>query len=146
VFLAIGLGIAAGSGALTGALVMAAMFTYVSVALWRCNYGLCPSHATADPVPDPEETPGRSKRLRGEVILRIRDDAARTAAEDVLSTAARRWKLRKASQSPDGATLLHYDVRLKRSISPEAMAAAFGEQAPLGVGLSQFVPRTPATA
>lgn len=141
VFLAIGLGIAAGSGALTGAFVMAAMFTYVSVALWRCNYGLCPSHE-ADPVADPEEAPARGKRLRGEVILRIRDDAARTAAEEVLSTAAQRWKLRRASQAPDGATLLHYGVRLKRSISPEAMAAAFGEQASAGVGLSQFVPRT----
>ena len=146
VFLAIGLGIAAGSGALSGALVMAAVFTYVSVGLWRCNYGLCPSHATDDPASDPEETPKRSKRLRGEVILRIRDDAARTAAEDVLSTAARRWKLRKASHSPDGATLLHYDVRLKRSSSPETMAAAFGEQAPAGVGLSRFIPRRPATS
>jgi hypothetical protein len=134
VFLAIGLGIAAGSGALTGAFVMAAMF----------NYGLCPSHEAAGPDTDPEEAPARGKRLRGEVILRVRDDAARTAAEGVLSTAAQRWKLRRASQAPDGATLLHYGVRLKRSTSPETMAAAFGEQAAAGVGLSRFVPRTPA--
>lgn len=144
VFLAIGLGIAAGSGALTGAFVMAAMFTYVSVALWRCNYGLCPSHEAAGPVADPDEVPARGKRLRGEVIVLVRDDAARTAAEGVLSTAAQRWKLRRASRAPDGATLLHYGVRLKRSTSPATMAAAFGEQASAGVGLSRFVPRSPA--
>jgi hypothetical protein len=122
VFLAIGIGIAAGTGALTAALVMSAAFTYVSVLLWRCNYGECqvieeaadgPAAVAADRT--------KAKPARGELTVEISDPASRDAIEGVLAGSAKRWKLRHTSQSGTGITRLHYDIRLKRSASIQAV-------------------------
>lgn len=134
VFLAIGLGIAAGTGALTGALVMAALFTYVSILLWRCDYGLCPTRHHADPAPD-EEAPTERRRIRGELLVNVPNGAARALIEDALSTTTRRWKLARASTSDEGSLRLHYTVQLKRSATEarfiEALTAS--EAAATGV-------------
>lgn len=142
VFLAIGLGIAAGSGALTGALVMAAMFTYVSIFLWGCNYGLClmpPASNVMEPSADDEQE--RPPRIRGEVIVDVRDDAARTALEAVLAASAKRWKLRRSSRSDTGARQLHYEVQLKRSSTLEATLEALHSESGTSVPAPRFVPR-----
>lgn len=119
VFLAIGLGIAAGTGALAGALVMAALFTYVSLILWRCNFGMCASQQAA-----PDRTGASRRRLKGEMLVEVRDEQIRPAIETHLSSLARRWKLADTSRDDDGGVLLRYRIQLKRSTSPEMLEAA----------------------
>lgn len=138
VFLAIGLGIAAGSGVLTGALVMAALFTYVSIMLWRCDYGLCLTarHIVTDPGDEPEAAVKR--RVRGEVLAAVRDGRARAAVEETLSAQVRKWKLAKASNTDDGTLRLHYAVQLKRSGSPDALSEALQALHPEGVESAAF--------
>lgn len=132
VFLAIGLGIAAGSGVLTGALVMAALFTYVSIMLWRCDYGLCATaRHKAESVGEPALASKR--RVRGEVLAAVRDGHARAAVEEALSEQVRKWKLAKASNSDDGTLRLHYAVQLKRSGSPNGLSEALEGLRPEGV-------------
>ncbi len=120
VFLAIGLGIASGSGVLTGALVMAALFTYVSIILWRCDYGLCPT--TRHEVQDADTVPPSKRRVRGEVLAAVRDGHARAVVEEALSGQVRKWKLAKASNTDDGTMRLHYTVQLKRSGSANGLS------------------------
>lgn len=133
VFLAIGLGIAAGSGVLTGALVMAALFTYVSIMLWRCDYGLCPTARHVEVASVDDLALASPRRVRGEVLAAVRDGHARTAIEDALSGQVRKWKLAKASNGDDGTLLLHYAVQLKRSGSPDGLSVALQGLQPDGV-------------
>lgn len=119
VFLAIGLGIAAGTGALAGALVMAAIFTYVSLILWRCNFGMCASqHAELDTTERP------LRRIRGEMLVSVRNEQAQPAIETHLSSLARRWRLAGTSRDDEGGIRLRYRIQLKRSTSPEMLEAA----------------------
>ncbi len=122
VFLAIGIGIAAGTGALTAALVMSAAFTYVSVLLWRCNYGECQviEEAAAGAAAVAADRT-KAKPARGELTVDVKDPASRNAIEGVLTDSAKRWKLKHTSQSESGVTRLHYDIRLKRSASIRAV-------------------------
>lgn len=132
VFLAIGLGIAAGSGVLTGALVMAALFTYVSIMLWRCDYGLCATarHVVEVDGPQPDT---HNRRVRGEVLAAVRDGHARAMFEEALSVHVRKWKLAKASNGDDGMMRLHYAVQLKRSGSPDRLSESLRILEPEGV-------------
>lgn len=141
VFLAIGLGIAAGTGALTGALVMSAMFTYISIALWRCNHGFCTATADAAEA-DARAQPRPDRPVRGRLVVEVRNDAAREALEAALAPFAKRWKLRRALTREAGASQLHYNVRLRRSASANALSAGLASNA--GVGLVTFTPRGPA--
>jgi len=145
VFLAIGLGISAGSGTLSASLVMAAMFTYVSVLLWRCNFGWCSTEAAQAGVTavDADVTP--AARVRGELIVDVRDDESRTAVERVISESTRRWKLRRTSQLESGATQLHYALQLKRSASSDTIIDALQAVAAAGVGAPTFQARASST-
>ncbi|MGE3345616.1 MAG: DUF4956 domain-containing protein [Vicinamibacterales bacterium] len=119
VFLAIGLGIAAGTGALAGALVMAVLFTYVSLLLWRCNFGMCASqHATLDTIDAPP------RRIRGEMLVDIRDERIQPTIESQLSSLTRRWKLAGTSRDDEGGIQLRYRIQLKRSTSPQMVQTA----------------------
>lgn len=140
VFLALGLGIAAGTGAWTAAFVMSAMFTFISVVLWRCNHGFCGVQADAAEHEGPGSTE-TGKPFRGRMLIEVRGDQARTALEAVLPSFAKRWKLRRAMPGEAGATLLHYDIRLKRSASPQTLSAELASGADAGVGSARFVPR-----
>lgn len=142
VFLAIGLGIASGTGSLTGALVMAALFSYVSILLWRCDYGLCPTHHHADPAAD--APPAARRRLRGELLVNVPDGAARALIEEALAATTRRWKLSRASSSDAGSLRLHYTVQLKRSATEARFIEALTASEAAASGIT-FRPLTEAT-
>lgn len=148
VFLAIGLGIAAGSGTLSGALIMMAIFSYVSIILWRCDFGRCAMTvaASADAHAGPAPDAGRPRRVRGEFVVDVPNDAARTRLERVLSAATKGWKVARTSRGADGVTRLHYDVRLKRSASVASLSNDILEQGGEGATVVQFLPRAPETA
>lgn len=139
VFLAIGLGIAAGTGALTAALVMSAMFTFISVVLWRCNHGFC--SAPAEPDDGTPGAEGAGKPLRGTLLVEVRNDDSRAALEAILPAFAKRWKLRRTREGEGGATLLDYNIRLKRSASAQALSAEVAAATSAGLGAATFVPR-----
>lgn len=143
VFLAIGIGIAAGTGALTAALVMSAIFTYVSVFLWRCNYGECHVIPEANGTLDaPTTTPdqGEKKPVRGVLTVDVRAATSREHVERVLARTAKRWELRHATAGDSGVTRLEYDIRLKRSASIQSVTAAVLGGSSGSVGPLQFVP------
>jgi len=117
IFLAIGVGIAAGVGALAAAAVMSVIFNFASVLLWRCDYGRCPTTlavATVDEV--------RARVRKGQLSIRVKDAAAaRTGVEDALDRTTRKWKLNRIEPVADGGATLLYRVRLKKSRPPSTV-------------------------
>jgi hypothetical protein len=120
VFLAIGIGIAAGTGTLSAALVMSSLFTFTSVLLWRCHYGQCDLAEHAERLASTR----RAKRAvarravvrRGDMTLELSDPSARQQVESILDAGTRRWRLTESSLRESGTAVLKYELRLKRSV------------------------------
>jgi Domain of unknown function (DUF4956)/Dolichyl-phosphate-mannose-protein mannosyltransferase len=119
IFLAIGLGLAAGVQAFNAAFVMSLVYVLLVVALWRFDVG------TAPPPPDP---------ITGLLVA----DAPLAAGDDAIAGAlerhAKRWKLL-------GENPLTYLVRLRRRTSPDALVHDVRRAAGPGVGV-RFEPRS----
>ena len=103
------------------------------------DFGAATAGAAEGDAPAQTE-PGRP--VRGRLVVEVRDDAAREALEATLEPFAKRWKLRRALTHEAGASLLHYNVRLRRSASVNALTAELASNA--GVGPVTFMPRGPA--
>ena len=137
VFLAIGIGIAAGTGSWTAALVMSAAFTYISVLLWRCNFGDCEIPVIASTANGQRKAPA----IRGRVTVDAHDEGAREAVEQVLTGSAKRWKLRRKRNIDAGGMRLVYGVRLNRSGTVELLSNSLLALAAAGVRDPKFTPR-----
>lgn len=118
VFLAIGIGLAAGVQALSLALVMSLIFNLVVLGLWRFNVGGIYGVETGSP----------GARFDG--LLRIRTpqpDATRKLLEPLLDEAVKRWQP-GSDASPDNQTL-SYLVRLKKRTPPASLVRLIRERA-----------------
>ncbi len=144
VFLAVGVGISAGTGALTAALLMSAIFTYVSVLLWRCKFGECAVAVglAADDAGSKPTRRGAVPHLRGEITVEVQDPAQRGAIERVLEESTKQWSRRRASLTDVGTTRLRYKVRLKRSIPISNLSDALGVHAVDGANSAHFAPHS----
>ena len=116
VFLALGIGIAAGVGQLGSAAVMSFVFIFISVTLWRCNYG-CPEDAPAGAA----AKTGPAKRS-GVLSVRMNDGGAeRSGIENVLRIFAKTWALDRLEPVQEGGAVARYRVRLRKSVDPETI-------------------------
>jgi hypothetical protein len=114
IFLAIGVGLAAGMQALGVALVMSLVFNTVVVLLWKINVAEIYETAPAGAVKtDPGEKP-----FHGMLRIQAEDPAgARRAVEPLLNEFTKRWRAGDAA----GGAGLAYLVRLKKSITAAAL-------------------------
>ncbi|GBD33716.1 MAG: hypothetical protein KatS3mg081_1661 [Gemmatimonadales bacterium] len=104
VFLAIGIGLAAGVQALTLALVMSLIFNLVVLGLWHFNVG------DIYTVP---AVPGEQNSFDGVLSIRAQSpEAARKVVEPVLEEATKRWRPHSPASGEDRT--LAYRVRLKK--------------------------------
>lgn len=125
VFLAIGTGIAAGTGALSAALVMSAIFTYTSVILWRCNFGDCEVPVVRDgDKRSGAGAPTAAKRIRGDIELEVRDATEQGAVEKILAKFTKSWRLEESTATESGGARLQFAIRLKRSRTMEKLTDA----------------------
>ncbi len=114
IFLAVGVGLAAGIQALGVALVMSLVFNTVVVALWKSN--LVENYETAlagAGKPEPDEKP-----FHGLLRVQAADPSgARRLVEPLLTEFTKRWRAREAT----GTDGLAYLIRLKKSITAAAL-------------------------
>ncbi len=128
VFLAIGVGLAAGVEALPAAAALSLVFTYSILAISMADYGMCelgrpsghllltaPAPATAEPASNGK--PGKKKSAPDfNAVLVIRatsTDAARAPVERLLASETRRWRLAEVETNTKGGTShLKYLLRL----------------------------------
>lgn len=128
VFLAIGVGLAAGVEALPAAAALSLVFNYAILAISRADYGMCelgrPSGhllLTAPPTPAVEPAgngkPAKKKALRDfNAVLVVRatsTEAARAPVERLLTAETRRWRLAEVeTNTKAGVSHLKYLLRL----------------------------------
>jgi hypothetical protein len=117
IFVAIGLGLAAGVQALSAGFVMSLVYVAVMLALWQFDVG-------AAVVP-------ADGRVRGLLLVEVASGpAVRSAVESALDARAKGWKLVRATPGPGDRTTLTYFVRLRRQTTPAELVDAVRHAGP----------------
>ena len=153
VFLAIGVGLAAGVEALAAAAVLSLVFNFITLAIWRTDYGMCelgrnsgylllsaprlPPRAAGLPATSggsaPEkETGAKQKGSEGKkpynsvLVVRARQAApGRQAIEPLLARETKRWELAEVETNAiGGETVLKYRMRLGKKADLPALEDA----------------------
>ncbi len=162
VFLAIGVGLAAGVQNVNVALIMSVLFNITILALWFTNFGnvyagqlasadLAPSLASPSgggTVASPEQqwpeaslgaAAGASTGKPPNAVLHVRVSdvaAARPKIEAVLAGDTKLWYLVEAQDEGEEGTLLQYLVRKKKSVLPASLVDKLeGQCAPHVIGV-----------
>lgn len=127
IFLAIGVGLAAGVGSLPAAAALSMVFCYMVLLMMRVDYGMCElgkssTHLLQQPgAAGPPDGAGRERRGRkpkgdfnAVLVVRTREGTpAQAAVERFLSQATKRWTLAQIeTEGPNGRTHLKYLMRL----------------------------------
>ncbi len=115
VFLAIGVGLAAGVDALTAAAVLSMVFNFIVLAMDKMDYGTCalgndPRQLLVGAAP---ADPRKGKDFNAVLLIRTRDaDRSRTVVEAVLDTEVRRYQLAEVEANAKGKGVMKYLIRL----------------------------------
>jgi hypothetical protein len=120
VFLAIGVGLAAGVQAFAVALVMSIVFNLVVLALWHFNIGNI-YQRTVDAVPDDKSLSADSIEKPFQGTIRIHSsniEAAAPLVEATLANDVKRWQHAGTVQTEGEAGVLDYFVRFKKKKPP----------------------------
>jgi hypothetical protein len=126
VFLAIGVGLAAGVDALTAAFVLSALFNFIMLAMERMNYGSCalgtnPRALLVGTAPGEK----RAKDFNAVLLVRTKDaHKARPAVEAILSSEVRRFQLAEIEASAKGKGVLKYLIRMGKGLEPAMLEDA----------------------
>lgn len=138
-FIVIGIGLAAGIQYGSVAILASVAFNVVVLAVWRMNWGAEPAVVSGFRLVHPareeamsggSDPPGDKKPKPFNARLRVhtsRAGAARQAAEALLATHAARWQLAGTVEQTGDASIVEFDVRLKKKTDPAAFTAALEE-------------------
>ncbi len=120
VFLAIGVGLAAGVQAFAVALIMSIVFNLVVLALWHFNIGNI-YQRTVDAVPDDKSlsTDSIEKPFQGTIRVHSSNtEAAAALVEAAFTTDVKRWRHAGTVHTEGDAGVLDYFVRFKKKKLP----------------------------
>ena len=120
VFLAIGVGLAAGVQAFAVALIMSIVFNLVVLALWNFNIGNI-YQRTVDAVPDDKSlsTDSIEKPFQGTIRVHSSNtEAAAALVEAAFTTDVKRWRHAGTVHTEGDAGVLDYFVRFKKKKLP----------------------------
>lgn len=151
VFLAIGVGLAAGVEALAAAAVLSLVFNYITLAIWRTDYGMCelgrnsgylllngprgapapggPARSGGSAVPEKDgkqKSNGEKKPFNSVLVVRAKQAApGRQVVEPFLARETKRWELADTETNAlGGETVLRYRMRLGKKADLPAMEDA----------------------
>lgn len=142
IFLAIGVGLAAGVEALAAGAVLSVVANYLVLLLWRTDYGMCELgrshghllHTRAATAPG---SSGKRRDFNSVVLVRTRDiEPAKSVVEPLLAREMKRWELAEVeSNKRNGETVLKYLVRRGKGSNPDHLAdALLQDGAPYVIG------------
>ncbi|MDX2058706.1 MAG: DUF4956 domain-containing protein [Gemmatimonadales bacterium] len=133
IFTGIGVGLAAGVQALAAALVLSAIFNFVTLLFWRGDYGMCelgraPRHLLVGVDAAAKDT-GKGKKSKKDfnavLLVRALDaQRARSAVDPLLEAEVSRFELAEVDQNRKGQGVLKYRIRLGRKTDPRALEDA----------------------
>ena len=127
VFLAIGVGLAAGVDALTAAFVLSAVFNFIVLAMERMNYGTCAlgTNARGLLAGSAQPEPSRAKDFNAVLVVRSSNtEQSRPAVEAVLGSEVRRFHLAEIEASAKGKGVLKYLIRMGKRSEPGVLEDA----------------------
>ena len=148
-FMAIGIGLAAGTQLTSVAYLASLSFVAVSLAVWKTNFGaqreevsgwrILPgerggqtSGAGSEPI-----APGRPRDARIEVHAN-KPNAARKAAVRVLESRTRQWRLADVAKNPDGTAVVVFDVWLESTVDPASIVGEIEEAGKKSINNAQM--------
>ncbi|MDD9948678.1 MAG: DUF4956 domain-containing protein [candidate division Zixibacteria bacterium] len=135
-FIVIGIGLAAGIQYGSVAILASVAFNAVVLVVWRMNWGAEPAVLSGlrlvhppggHPAPDGSDPQANKKPKPFTARLRVhtsRSEAAQQAAEALLATYAARWQFAGVVEEGDDASIVEFDVRMKKKSDPAAFTAA----------------------
>jgi hypothetical protein len=143
IFTAVGIGFAAGIRELGVGLLLSILFCMLEMMLWRLDLaedytaGLRrmlmdeePHHTEPPPVPAAAAAPATDGKPEHRFRIVVGNTAAgRRAVEAVLEADAKRWTFVEQSSREDGAGLLVYDVRPRKRLPADQLAAELRRRA-----------------
>ena len=148
-FMAIGIGLAAGTQLTTVAYLASLTFVAVSLAVWRVDFGsqpavlsgwrIVPAGKTGQ-VPGAGNNPmaaGKRSDARIEVHTR-KANAAQKAVAPVLDSSTRHWQLANVARNPAGTAVVAFDVWLSQSIDPASIVREIEEIRKKGIDRVQL--------
>jgi hypothetical protein len=131
VFLAIGVGLAAGVDALTAAAVLSMVFNFVVLAMDKMEYGSCalgndPRMLLVGAAP---ADPKKNKDFNRVLLVRTSNaDKSRPAVEAVLSAEVRRFHLAEIEANAKGKGVMRYLLRMGKGLEPKILEDAIIER------------------
>jgi hypothetical protein len=161
IFLALGLGLAAGVSALDIALVMSLSFNLVVLGLWKTNLGSVYGTGTARDMlamGDPSLRRARSPQERrllarslwpqqdgmeaqGVLLVQSTDEeTARTAAEAVLTDVSKEFRFAESSTVENGGVVLPVFIRFKDKATPVQLLNELDEYWSAHVTAAEYIP------
>ena len=138
-FIVIGIGLAAGIQYGSVAVLASVTFNAVVLVIWRMNWGAEPvvldgfrlvRPANGRSMPEGSDPQADRKTKPFTARLRVhtsRAGAAQQAAEALLAAHAARWQFAGTVEQTGGASIVEFDVRLKKKADPAAFISALEE-------------------
>jgi len=137
IFVAMGVGLAAGAQALALCFVMTVIYNVSVVTLWALNVG-----DTYPGEPRPSFTGefqiAEALPAAGDTLLVDADAAAQPMVERVLDRLTKRWRLIEQASSAAGRIALTYEVRLKKKTTRSGLIDAIAREAAPQVATATF--------
>jgi len=137
IFVAMGVGLAAGAQALALCFVMTVIYNISVVTLWALNVG-----DTYPGEPRPSFTGefqiAEALPATGDTLLVDADAAAQPMAERTFDRLTKRWRLIEQGSGADGRITLTYDVRLKKKTTRSGLIDAIAREAAPHVATATF--------
>jgi hypothetical protein len=137
IFVAMGVGLAAGAQALALCFVMTVIYNVSVVTLWALNVG-----DTYPGEPRPSFTGefqiAEALPAAGDTLLVDADATAQPMVERALDRLTKRWRLIEQGSGADGRITLTYDVRLKKKTTRSGLIDAIAREAAPHVATATF--------
>ena len=154
-FMAIGIGLAAGTQLTTVAYLASMTFVAVSLAVWRVDFGAQPAVLSGWRIVAAGKTgqvPGAGKSMaagiRSDARIEVharKVNAAQKAAARVLDSSTRQWQLADVVRNPDGTAIVAFDTWLKETVDPASIVREIedaGKKTIANVQLKRYSPVT----
>ena len=140
-FMAIGIGLAAGIQLTTVAYISSLIFVIVALGVWKSDYGAQPAELSGWSIVRPEEKPKvrpdkkpqipdsnkkttpSAKLYNAQLQVRATEiESAEQTIVPVLKNHTKRWKAAEPIQHEDGTLSIVFDLWLKKSVDPSSFA------------------------
>lgn len=140
IFIVAGIGLAAGVQLLNVAFIASVVFNAIAVAVWYTDFGARPAVLDGCKLVQPEESsqPIAADNVVQPVVLTVesngkkpfnaqllihtkKPDIAQQIATPIIEANTKRWQVAPVVQKEDGMSVVVFDVRLKKSVTPSIL-------------------------